>query len=81
MVHNAHSSAANKFTFAYHTKSMEEALVAGYRAVSLATCNCEFGLVTQQFLSQDEEWGLGDSPLGFCNDKCVKGVRDPKDVL
>ena len=81
MVHNAHSSTANKFTFAYHTKSMEEALVAGYRAVGLSTCNCEFGLVTQQFLSQDEEWGLGESPLGFCNDKCVKGVRDPKDVL
>ncbi|KAL7538862.1 hypothetical protein ACHAXR_009467 [Thalassiosira sp. AJA248-18] len=80
MVHNAHSSYDNNFVGASNSKPLEEALVAGYRALQLSTCLCE-GFLSQLLLEQDVEWGLGDSNLGFCHTACGAGVRDPKDVL
>ena len=80
MVHQSHSSSENKFVGASNTKSLEEALVAGYRALQLSTCMCEL-MSGQLLLERDPEWGLGESNLGFCHTACGAGVRDPKDVL
>ena len=80
MVHNAQSSYANNFVGASNNKGLEEALVAGYRGLQLSTCVCE-GFLSKALLERDEDWGLGDSNLGFCDRSCGLGVRDPKDVL
>ena len=80
MVHQSHSSSENNFVGASNTKSLEEALVAGYRALQLSTCMCEL-MSGQLLLERDPEWGLGESNLGFCHTACGAGVRDPKDVL
>lgn len=80
MVHHAHSSYDNNFVGASNSKGFEEALVAGYRALQLSTCMCE-GFLSKVLLSRDEEWGLGNSNLGFCHKACGAGVRDPKAVL
>ena len=80
MVHQAHSSSENNFVGASNTKSLEEALVTGYRALQLSTCMCEL-MSGQLLLERDAEWGLGESSLGFCHTACGAGVRDPKDVL
>mmetsp|Transcript_43656 Transcript_43656/g.76707 ORF Transcript_43656/g.76707 Transcript_43656/m.76707 type:complete len:408 (+) Transcript_43656:278-1501(+) len=80
MVHNAQSSYENNFVGASNNKGLEEALVTGYRGLQLSTCICE-GFLSKMLLEQDEEWGLGDSNLGFCDRSCGLGVRDPKDVL
>ena len=83
MVHRAHSSSSNGFVGASNSRSLEEALVAGYRGLSLSTCTCEslFDLADNQLLERDPEWGLEGSNLGFCHQPCGMGVRDPKDVL
>jgi len=81
MVQNAHSSTANNFVTPSNTKSMEEALVAGFRGISLSTCNCELSFMTNSFLSKQEDWGLKDSQLGFCSGACGLGVRDPPPLL
>ena len=81
MVKHAHSSTANKFVGASNTKSMEDALVSGFKALQLSTCMCELGFLTNQFLTQDAEWVLENSNLGFCHMPCGAGVRDPKVVL
>ncbi|KAL3805292.1 hypothetical protein HJC23_008999 [Cyclotella cryptica] len=81
-VHNAHSSYEDNFIGASNNLPFEEALIAGYRAIQLTSCACEGGvLLSNYLLEQDEEWGLADSNLGFCNSYCGKGVRDPKEVL
>ena len=80
MVHNTHSSYDNNFVGASNTKPFEEALVAGYGALQLSTCMCE-NFLTKVLLERDEEWGLGDSNLGFCHTACGAGVRDPMNVL
>mmetsp|Transcript_10461 Transcript_10461/g.18827 ORF Transcript_10461/g.18827 Transcript_10461/m.18827 type:complete len:257 (+) Transcript_10461:22-792(+) len=81
MVHAAHSSYDNNFVGAHNNKGFEGALVMGYRALQLSTCLCEKFVSAAFLLDRDEEWGLGDSDLGFCDTKCLLGVRDPKDVL
>mmetsp|Transcript_28430 Transcript_28430/g.60218 ORF Transcript_28430/g.60218 Transcript_28430/m.60218 type:complete len:455 (+) Transcript_28430:161-1525(+) len=80
MVHRAHSSYDNGFVHAHNNKGFEEALLAGYRALQLSTCTCE-RFLSAILLERDEEWGLGNSNLGFCHQACGLGVRDPKDVL
>eukprot|EP00578_Thalassiosira_sp_NH16_P004205 CAMPEP_0181141338 /NCGR_PEP_ID=MMETSP1071-20121207/35770_1 /TAXON_ID=35127 /ORGANISM="Thalassiosira sp., Strain NH16" /LENGTH=462 /DNA_ID=CAMNT_0023228321 /DNA_START=45 /DNA_END=1431 /DNA_ORIENTATION=- len=80
MVHNAHSSYADNFMGANNNRPFEEALVAGYRALGMKTCECE-GFLSKVLLERDEEWGLGSSNLGFCHTACGAGVRDPKDVM
>ena len=80
MVHNAHSSFENNFMMANNNLPLEEALVAGYRGLMLDSCMCE-GVLSQYLLGRDEEWGLGNSNLGFCHSVCGAGVRDPKEVL
>ncbi|EJK77847.1 hypothetical protein THAOC_00291 [Thalassiosira oceanica] len=83
MVHRAHSSSSNGFVGASNARSLEDALVAGYRGLHLSTCTCEslFDLADNQLLERDPEWGLEGSNLGFCHQACGLGVRDPKDVL
>lgn len=81
-VHNAHSSYEDNFIGASNNLPFEEALLAGFRAIILNSCICEGGgLLSNFLLEQDEEWGLAESNLGFCNSYCGKGVRDPKEVL
>ena len=83
MVHRAYSSSSNGFVGASNAKSLEDALVAGYRGLQLSTCTCEslFDLADNQLLERDPEWGLEGSNMGFCHKACGLGVRDPKDVL
>lgn len=81
MVRRAHSSTANNFVNASNSRPFEEALVKGYRALQLSTCMCDNYFLSDKLLERDETWGLAESNLGFCNNYCVSGVRDPKVVL
>lgn len=70
-LHNAMSTEETDFTFGYnHYKSLEKALVAGYRGINLDLCNCGSG-------GDDSKKG----GLQFCHNVCDYGERMPQEVF
>lgn len=80
MVHNAHSSAKDLFVGYNNERSLEAALVAGFRGLMLDSCMCDgsLGETIQNFVKGEDK---GDRYLGFCHSTCDAGVRDPAKVL
>ncbi|KAL7536716.1 hypothetical protein ACHAXR_007357 [Thalassiosira sp. AJA248-18] len=80
MVHNAHSSYEDYFAGYNNQKSLEKALVEGYRGLMLDSCICDgsLGETIQNWVKGED---LGDNYLGFCHTSCDAGVRDPSEVL
>lgn len=71
-LHNAMSTEETDFIFGYnHYKSLEKALVAGYRGINLDLCNCGGSDV------DDNKKG----GLQFCHNVCDYGERMPNEVF
>jgi len=69
-VHNAMSSKEDHFNFPNNFYNVEKALVAGYRAFFLDTCDC----------TPEEATTMG-AVLKFCHGWCSVGSRDPGKLL